>query len=169
MRLIARLAVLAMLACALASCANVVDADQARLCHTVVPALNLSAADVEILRTVALASRDGVRVDYRARVEAGHASDRFLECRFAVGPPTPDGGLLLGVSTEAGPLSDLRLQMIRRFWLRGTDVASDPEPVWNARQVPTVPRPLAVTLIPVAVGVPGRVEPVPRHPLAESG
>jgi branched-chain amino acid transport system permease protein len=154
MRLFARLAVLATLACALASCANMVDADQARLCRTIVPALNLSAADVEILRTISLASGDGVRVDYRTRAEAGQASDRFLECRFAVGPPTPDGGLLVGMATEAGPLSDLRLQMIRRFWLRGTDVASDPEPVWNARHVPTVPRPLAVTLQHVLTALP---------------
>ena len=130
-----------------------VDAEQARVCRTMVPALNLSS-EVEITRTRPLASHDGVRVEYRARADGGSVSDRFLECRFAVGPPTPDGGLLVGVATESGPLSDVRLQMIRRFWLRGTEVAGDPEPVWNARQVPTVPRPLAMALQHVLTALP---------------
>jgi branched-chain amino acid transport system permease protein len=153
MIILARLVLLAALACALGSCAEMVDAEQARVCRTMVPALNLSS-EVEITRTRPLTSHDGVRVEYRARADGGYISDRFLECRFAVGPPTPDGGLLVGVVTESGPLSDVRLQMIRRFWLRGTEVAGDPEPVWNARQVPTVPRPLAMALQHVLTALP---------------
>ena len=154
MGILARLAVLALLACALASCVDMVDADQARVCRTIVPALNLSAAELEIVRTSPLFSGDGVRVQYRARTQGGSAAERFLECRFAVGPPTPDAGLLVGVTTESGPVSEVRLQMLRRFWLRGAEVAADPEPVWNARQVPSAPRPLAVTLQHVLTALP---------------
>jgi branched-chain amino acid transport system permease protein len=154
MKLLARLAVVALLVCALASCADMVDTEQARVCRSMVPALNLSTAGVEILRTRSLVSGDGVRVEYRARADSGLTIDRFLDCRFAVGPPTPDGGLLVGVATESGPLSDVRLQMIRRFWLRGTEAAGDPEPVWNAKHVPSVPRPLAMALQHVLTALP---------------
>ena len=50
MRILARLVLLAALACALGSCAEMVDAEQARVCRTMVPALNLSS-EVEITRT----------------------------------------------------------------------------------------------------------------------
>ena len=146
MRIAARLVTVGLLACALAGCVGMVDAEQARTCRSVIPALNLSAADVEIVRTEPLASRDGVRVEYRAREETGAPSDRFVECRFADGPALPDGGGIVRVITEAGPLSDVRLQLIRRFWLRDAGAAGDPEPVWNAARVPNVPRVLAIGL-----------------------
>src|SRR6185436_4677799 len=116
-----------------------------RICRSVIPALNLSASDVEIVRTAPLVSGDGVRVEYRARGGSG-AGERFVECRFADGPALPDGGGIVQVITEAGPLSDVRLQLIRRFWLRNAEAAGDPEPIWNAARVPNVPRVLAVGL-----------------------
>ncbi len=146
MTMVPRLAVVAALACTLVGCADIVDAEQARTCRTAVPALNLSASDVEITRTTPLASRDGVRVGYRARVAAGPTSDRFLECRFALGAIPSERNTIVDATTETGPLSDVRLQLIRRFWLKGSELAADPEPVWNAARVPTVPRLLAVGL-----------------------
>jgi branched-chain amino acid transport system permease protein len=141
-----RLAVVAALACTLVGCTDMVDGDQARTCRTAIPALNLSASDIEILRTTPLATRDGVRVDYRARAEGGPASDRFLECRFAPGAIPSERNVIVEANTESGPLSDVRLQLIRRFWLRGTELAGDPAPVWNAAHVPTMPRVIAVGL-----------------------
>jgi branched-subunit amino acid ABC-type transport system permease component len=146
MNALSRLAAIAALLCALAGCAGV-DTNQARICRSIVPALNLSAAAIEVVRTAPLASVDGVRVDYRVHAEVGSTHSRFVECRFAPsGPAMPLPASLVSVRTEAGPLSDLRLQLIRRFWLEREGAAADPEPVANSSSVPTVPRVLAVGL-----------------------
>src|SRR5262249_1479675 len=101
-----RLAVVAALTCTLAGCADMIDADQPRPCRPAIPALNLSASDIEILRPTPLATRDGVRVEYRARTAAGSASDRFLECRFAAGAIPSERTVIVEANTESGPLSD---------------------------------------------------------------
>ena len=99
------------------------------------------------MRTAPLAAGDGVRVEYRARVPDGPSRNRFLECRFSGGSrASPDRGALIGVTTEAGPLGELRLQLLRRFWLEAEGAAADPEPVPGASLSPQVPRALAVGL-----------------------
>ena len=49
---------------------------------------------------------------------------------------SPDRGALLGVTTEAGPLGELRLQLLKRFWLEAEGAAADPEPVPGASLAP---------------------------------
>src|SRR5882672_5289746 len=66
-RLLRPTAAAAALACLLAGCAGGIDAGQARTCRSVIPALNPSEATFEIVRTGALRSGEGVRVDYLAR------------------------------------------------------------------------------------------------------
>ena len=111
------------------------------------PALNPSDATFEIVRTAPLGSGDGVRVEYRARVPDGPSRNRFLECRFAGGSrASPDRGALLGVTTDTGPLGELRLQLLKRFWLEAEGAAADPEPVPGATLAPAVPRALAIGL-----------------------
>ena len=87
MHAVPRVAAAAALACSLAGCIGGIDAGQARICRSVIPALNPSDAAFDIVRIVALASGEGVRVDYRARVPDGPSRSRFLECRFWPGQP----------------------------------------------------------------------------------
>jgi branched-chain amino acid transport system permease protein len=140
-----RLVTAAALVCVLAGCAASIDAGHARLCRSVIPALNPPDAAIDIQRTVPLGSRDALRVDYRARTPAGVSLDRFVECRFAaVGVPERD--TLVSVATEAGPMGELRLQLLKRFWLEKEGAAADPAPIANAEQVPAVPRAVAIGL-----------------------
>src|SRR5215207_6894351 len=142
-----RSACAAAFACALAGCVGGIDVGQARVCRSVIPALNPGDAAFEITSTAPLASGEGVRVEYRARVAGGPSRGRFLECRFAGGSRvSSDRGDLLGVTTEAGPLGELRLQLLKRFWLEAEGAAADPEPVPGASLAPQVPRGLAVGL-----------------------
>ena len=102
-----------------------IDAGQARTCRSIIPALNPSGAAFEIVRTAPLGPGDGVRVEYRARAPAGPSRNRFLECRFAGGShASPDRGALLGVTTDTGALGELRLQVLKRFWLEAEGVAA---------------------------------------------
>ena len=142
-----RLLAAALLVGALVGCSGV-DAGRARICRSIIPALNASDAALEIVRTGPLAKGDGVRITYRARATpAGAPQDRFVECRFGSGGPvSPEQEALVGVTTELGPLGEVRLHMLKRFWLEREGLAADPEPVANASQVPTVPRALAIGL-----------------------
>jgi branched-chain amino acid transport system permease protein len=131
---------------ALAGCAGALDVGQARLCRAVVPALNVPGALIEGVRTAALAGGDGVRVDYR--VSAGAAPrGRFVECRFARGSQaSPERASLIAVRTEDGPVGDLRLYVLKRFWLGREGVSADPEPVSNLDRALPLPRGLAIGL-----------------------
>jgi branched-chain amino acid transport system permease protein len=146
MWVVPRLVTAAALVCALAGCAAV-DAGRARICRSIVPALNASGAPLEIVRAAPLAKGDGVRVTYRVRAPAGTPKDRFVECRFAAGGhASPERERLVGVATEAGPLGEVRLHLLKRFWLDREGAAADPEPIVNAAEAPSVPRALAIGL-----------------------
>ena len=146
MKVVSRLVTAAALACAFAGCA-VVDAGRARICRSIIPALNASGTTLEIVRTAPLARGEGVRITYRAQAQAGDLRNRFVECRFAAGGhASPERESLVGVTTEAGPLGEVRLHMLKRFWLEREGIAADPEPIANASEVPTVPRALALGL-----------------------
>ncbi len=150
-----KLAAAAALTLALAGCAPAIDAGQARTCRTIIPAINASGAAIDILRALPLRSGDGVRIEYRARAPAGPPRDRFLECRFAAsGYASPERSGLIGVTTESGRLGQLRLQILKRFWLEKEGAAADPEPVRNAASAPEVPRGLAKSLQHVVSALP---------------
>ena len=51
---------------------------------------------------------------------------------------SPDRGALLGVTTDTGPLGELRLQVLKRFWLEAEGAAADPEPVPGATLAPAL-------------------------------
>jgi branched-chain amino acid transport system permease protein len=149
-----RVGLVAVLLAALAGCAPGIDAGQARLCRAVIPALNRDASAIEIVRTAPLAAADGVRVDYRVKAPAGQ-KNRFLECRFAGGTEAgPARTGLVGVMTEDGAISDLRLYVLKRFWLGPDAAAADPEPISNAAEAPALPRGLAIGLQHVIFALP---------------
>jgi branched-subunit amino acid ABC-type transport system permease component len=154
MNALVRLAAATALVCALAGCAEVIDAGQARTCRSVIPALNPADASIEIMRTMPLGG-DGVRIDYRARAADGPSRDRFIACQFGGSSlASAERGSLVGVVTEAGPLSELRLQLLKRFWLATEGTAADPEPISGATRVPMLPRPMAVALQHVLLALP---------------
>ena len=145
----------AALVCTLAGCAGGIDAGQARTCRRVIPALNPSGATFEIGRTAPLHAAEGVRVEYRALSPDGPSRSRFIECRFAGSSRvSPDRGALVGVTTDAGPLGELRLQVLKRFWLEAEGAAVDPEPVPGASMAPEVPRGVAIGLQHVLFALP---------------
>jgi len=144
-----RLLVLIAALASLGGCAGL-DAGQARLCRAVIPALNGTALAIEVVRTAPLPAAQGVRVDYRVQSAAGQR-DRFLECRFVGGSA---GGQLAAVRTEEGPISDLRLYMLKRFWLGTEGALADPEPVSRAAEAPVLPRGLAIALQHVIFALP---------------
>jgi branched-subunit amino acid ABC-type transport system permease component len=51
-------------------------------------------------------------------------------------------------------LGELRLQLLKRFWLAAEGAAADPEPIAGATRVPALPRPIAVTLQHVLLALP---------------
>ena len=139
-----RMAIAALLG-ALAGCAGG-DAERSRICRSIIPALNPPQAAIEIVRTAVLAD-EGVRIDYRTRPPIGASRLHLLECRFApAGQASRQRDRLVGVATEAGPLGELRLYLLRRFWLEREGATADPEPIAAAARAPQVPRAIAVSL-----------------------
>jgi len=135
------------LICVLAGCADGIDASQVRSCRSIIPALNPADASFEIMPAKLLGSGDGVRIAYHAQTPEGPSRRRFLECRFAGGShASPDRAVLRGVTTETGPLGEIRLQLLKRFWLDAEGAAADPEPVAGATQAQTLPRAAAISL-----------------------
>ena len=123
-----RARLLAVLLASLAGCAPGIDAGQGRLCRAIIPALNGEAAAIEIVRTGPLAAGHGVRVDYRGPSPAGQRS-RFLECRFAGAMEAgPERAGLTGVTTEDGPIGDVRLYLLKRFGWAPTPRPPIPSP-----------------------------------------
>jgi branched-chain amino acid transport system permease protein len=145
-KIVPKLAPVLASAIALSGCA-IVDAGQARTCRSILPALNPSASGIEIVRTAPLPGGEGVRIDYRAPAPTGLLRARFVECRFGPGGPlAPEQQTLVGVNTDAGRLGELRVHVLRRFWLEREGPAADPEPAGNAASVPILPRGLAIGL-----------------------
>jgi len=141
-----KLAVAAALSCALAGCSDI-DVGQARTCRSVIPALNPAQATFKIRRTLALAHGEGVRIDYGADMPGRPPRDRFLECRFAQRSlVAKNWGGLVGVRTDEGVMGELRLHLLRRFWLEAEGSAADPEPVPGASLSLEIPRALAIGL-----------------------
>src|SRR5262249_12118581 len=130
-------------------------AGQARTCRSVIPALNPAQATFKIQRTLPLAREEGVRIDYHADMRGRPSRDRFLECRFAqTSLVAKNRATLAGVRTDEGVMGELRLQLLRRFWLEAEGSAADPEPVPGASLSLEIPRALAIGLQHVVFALP---------------
>lgn len=142
----ALLIVLAVLA--LGGCARVIDAEEARMCRSILPALNPSLAGLKILATHSLADGRGVKILYQIETEMNGVVPRSLACTFSA---DRTGALLPrhleGVATESARLGPVRLYFLRRFWLEGVGtLAADPTPIVNADRVPQISWTAATTL-----------------------
>jgi branched-chain amino acid transport system permease protein len=104
---------------ALAACSGL-DAEQARLCERLVPALETADASIVVTaREPDPAAAHAVLIRYR--VEPTHtapAAERWASCRFGGSGFARDRLLLTEIVTDrAGPLSEVQLFMLRRYWL----------------------------------------------------
>ncbi|MFT0859015.1 branched-chain amino acid ABC transporter permease [Ancylobacter sp. G4_0304] len=116
MRALAAL-VLALTAFCLAGCGSVVDADQARLCRAVAPALHDETTELqETLLAPIPGAPNALKLSYRARSASGSSRPHWVICSFAgqTGQPRFD---LTAVDTDRGPLSDIKLFILKRWWL----------------------------------------------------
>jgi branched-chain amino acid transport system permease protein len=129
---------------ALAGCAPVVDSDQARICRTLIPALNPGEATVSITRIVPLAQARELRIFYTARVTGRPVRNRAVTCTFAGTGLARNKLELLAVGTEAGPLSLSADYFLRRFYLGAPDFTlEDPAGIGSGQDLPTVPHAVA--------------------------
>ncbi|MGL4729841.1 MAG: hypothetical protein ACRCWO_13915, partial [Bosea sp. (in: a-proteobacteria)] len=118
----------------LAGCGRGVDADQARICRTIVPALNPDAKSIRVESAMPGHRPFSVRVGYSVTQADGFERNRAATCLFASGGLDNRKGELIGVATETGPLSDGAFYFLKRFWLEDRR-----EPPIDPGPPPTVP------------------------------
>lgn len=109
-------AALAFLLLLLAGCGSVIDADQARICRAVAPALYEEGASIRESTLAPLPDDpDTLRLSYTA-LEDSVTRPHWLTCSFA-GRSGVDRFDLVAVDTDTGPLSDIKLYILKRWWL----------------------------------------------------
>jgi branched-chain amino acid transport system permease protein len=114
-RLAAALAAL-IAAASLAACADA-DVEQLRICERLIPAIEPQGAEIAVVQAAAEPSApNAVRIEYR--VGPGVAPARWISCRFGGTGFERDRLRLTGVVTDReGTLSEVRVFLLRRFWL----------------------------------------------------
>jgi len=88
--------------------------------------------------------RNGVRIDYVARVPGEASSARYVACGFAGGTFSADRLDLVAVETDSGTLGEARLYYFKRFWLGSSEVAG--ARVGGEPAVPALPQSVAYLL-----------------------
>lgn len=144
-----------LLAAMLGGCILLEDAEEARLCRSIIPALAPDAVSIRILSTQRLTEQRGIRVLYLTEISASEPHLQTLACSFEAnrsGAAEPRH--LVRVETDDGPFNDMRLHVLKRFWLERGGGAIDPSPIINAERVPEIPRPAAITLQHVLAALP---------------
>jgi branched-chain amino acid transport system permease protein len=141
---------------ALSSCAPWPDAQRARICRLIIPALDPPESTFEV-HSIRGSDRDGaIHIGYTTRTGSDPPRLRALTCRFAQrGSGTTEGVGLVGVVTDGVPLGSLRLNVLMRYWLVDPAVAaSDPAPYLYLGEIPQVPRGVALGLQHALSGLP---------------
>jgi branched-chain amino acid transport system permease protein len=128
MRIFAALVLLALLLLS-AACSSVIDADQARICRAVAPALYDEGASIREIALIPVPDEaDTLRLTYTAP-EDGVPRPHWLTCSFA-GRSGVDRFDLVSVHTDAGPLSDIKLFILKRWWLADATPTIDRVPAF---------------------------------------
>ena len=113
--------------CLLAACGISIDAEQARVCRSALPALNPGAADHRACACGKARAPRSLRVDYVAEQPDRPALERFAVCQFAAEGLSPNKAELVGLGTEDGPISGASLYLLKRYYLDTPEgVAGDP-------------------------------------------
>jgi branched-subunit amino acid ABC-type transport system permease component len=129
---------------ATSSCGLVIDEDRARLCRSVVPAIEAEDAKIGILRSGVGPTADSIRIDYELKAGGRRFAARRVICRFGgLGPPAQ---ALSGVDTWQGPLPPMRLMFLRRFYLDLPDEPPLDPAAADAASAPLLPASVALAL-----------------------
>lgn len=114
----------------LAGCGSVIDADQARICRAVAPALHDEGT--EIVETQLAPVRNdaaALRYTYRARGPLGSAPHELI-CRFAA--QTGAGRFdLVAALADGAPLGEVKLYILKRWWLEEAQPAARGSPLFR--------------------------------------
>src|SRR6185437_499404 len=139
-RLVAILALLL----ALASCAQQLEVDQARLCRMALPALSPRDAAVSILSQSEDADGRGVAVSYRERPGGRR---REAHCRFRRPGRPLHSNELQEITLDGRPLGAVSRYFLIRFWLATPEGrAADPLPLGRIDDLPRLSKPVAYAL-----------------------
>lgn len=104
-------------ALALAGCGEV-DVEQVRVCARLIPALEAPGAEIEVgPGTTDATAEHAVRMDYRVGRPEVEPARHWISCRFGGGGLERDRLRLTGVVTDRGELSEIRVFMLRQYWL----------------------------------------------------
>lgn len=100
----------------LAGCGPVVDQAGLDLCRATLPALHAEGSVIRELRHgPAPRPATGIRIDYLAQEPGRPRTAHHVTCRVEA---RAGGRLsLVGLDTDRGPLGEVRLAILRRWWL----------------------------------------------------
>ncbi len=144
---------LGLLTAGLAACGLGADADQLRVCRSVLPALN-SGERVVVERAEPGPLPRTLRLDYRVEREGRAPLRRYATCAFAAEGLSSHKADLVGLATETGPVAGASLYLLKRYYLDTPEgLAGDPGgPAASA--VPEVPAALAYALQQLLISLP---------------
>ncbi|MGO4386074.1 branched-chain amino acid ABC transporter permease [Microvirga sp. 2YAF29] len=112
--------------CFLAACGFSIDAEQARVCRSTLPALN-SGSTITVERMQAGPVPRSLRVIYLAQYPDRPPLERFAICQFAAEGLSINKAELIGLETEEGPVSGASLYLLKRYYLETPEgVSADP-------------------------------------------
>lgn len=110
----------------LTACSFSVDADQARVCRSTLPALNPDAV-ITVLRVQEGPLPRSLRIAYQVRRQDRPLLERFAICQFAAEGLSPNKAELTGLVTEEGPISGASLYLLKHYYLDTPEgLAADP-------------------------------------------
>ncbi|QIB35892.1 branched-chain amino acid ABC transporter permease [Ancylobacter pratisalsi] len=114
----------------LSGCGSVIDADQARICRAIPEALNQDGAAItETSLSPVPGQPTALRLAYRLRI-GDMMLARWIVCEFAA-----QSGVgrfnLVGVTTDRGPLSGVKLLILKRWWLEDIRVEQGFAPLFH--------------------------------------
>jgi hypothetical protein len=103
-------------ALAAGGCAPAVDPAELALCREVLPALHEEGSAIRESRHGPPADGPGVRIDYLAERPGRPRTVHFATCRFD-GRDGRGRPALAALTTERGPLTEIRFIILKRWWL----------------------------------------------------
>lgn len=153
---IASLALVIVVLFGLAECGSGVDHDRARICRLAIPALNVPGSRIEVVRVGADSLPRSIATQYRVHRDGRQPLDRKVICRFAADGLSPGAAELVGLATEAGPITEARFYFLVRFYLSSPEaLAADPGPGGTENRLWAGPRWLAELVQHIALGLRG--------------
>ncbi len=147
------LGTLALLVLGLSGCGDRLDAEQVRVCRSVLPALN-PGQRVAVEQAETGPQPRSLRLDYRVERADRPPLRRYAICIFAGEGISPNKADLVGLATETGPLPGANLYFLKRYYLETPEgIAGDPGGP-RAPGVPEVPAAVAYALQQLLISLP---------------